>query len=259
MNTDSLNNLVEGWSFDKATGEFVLGETKDYWSFEDGFLVRNHVWSRNSTFTSEEAPLPAAAEELQSTTGLTLPNGSRQVFVNNKETYSIGKDQWVGKTLFPLTKEAAQSRHLPYAGDLKDKLNTRWTLRCRGHIWAAVTAPKKKPTPSNVGEKKLSWEDRLAFVEGKKVNSARCSRMVFGRWNYIHTMSLQIAYFEQDGFSLGAQEQEVNNEQKHASSSKGSMTLIFLKESWKPAVPLCAEQLAKLCWPSHAMKIGKSG
>ena len=104
---NSLNNLVEGWTFDKATGEFVLGETKDYWSFEDGFLVRNHVWSRNSTFTSDEAPLPIAADELQSTTGLTLPNGSRQVFVNNAQTYSIGKDQWVGKTLFPLTKRSS--------------------------------------------------------------------------------------------------------------------------------------------------------
>ena len=81
--------------------------------------------------------------------------------------------------------------------------------------WAAVTAPKKKPTPSNVDEKKLSWEDRLAFVEGKKVNSARSSRMVFGRWNYIHTMSLQIASFEQDGFSPGALEQEVNKERRH--------------------------------------------
>ena len=130
--------------------------------------TRNHVWSRNSTFTSEEAPHPIAAGELQSTNGLTLRNGSRQVFVNSKQTYSIGKDQWVGKTLFPLTKEAAHSRRLPYAGDLKDKLNNRWTLRCRGHIWAAVTPPKKKPTPSNVDEKKLSWEDRLAFVEGKK-------------------------------------------------------------------------------------------
>ena len=215
MDVNNLNNLVEGWTFDKATGEFVLGENKDYRSFEDGLLVRNHVWSRNSTFTSEEAPLPIAAGELQSTNGLTLRNGSRQVFVNSKQTYSIGKDQWVGKTLFPLTKEAAHSRRLPYAGDLKDKLNNRWTLRCRGHIWAAVTPPKKKPTPSNVDEKKLSWEDRLAFVEGKKVNSVRSSRMVFGRWNYIHTMWLQTASFEQDGFSLGALEQEVNKERRH--------------------------------------------
>ena len=59
MNTDSLNNLVEGWTFDKATGEFVLGETEDYWSFEDGFLVRKpyvvqklHLHFRRSTTSS---------------------------------------------------------------------------------------------------------------------------------------------------------------------------------------------------------------
>ena len=256
MDVNSLNNLVAGWTFDKATGEFVLGETKDYWNFEDGFLVRNHVWSRNSTFTSEEAPLPVAAEELQSTTGLTLPNGSRQVFVNSKQTYCTQLARING-----LARLSSRSQRKQRTANTASRTSSTTAGRCDAvgifglpvqHQRRSQHHPMlmRRSSPRKIASP--SWKER-------KVNSVRSSRMVFGRWNCIHTTSLQIAFFEQDGFSLGALEQEVNKEQRHVSFSKGSTTQISLKANWRPAVPLCAEQLDKPCWPSHAMKTGKSG
>ena len=89
--------LPEGWYFDSKTQEFYLGGTVDYWSYEDGFLVRNHVLSRTHTFQAEEFPI--SQDQLQTTTGLTLQRGSRQVYVNDSEPVQLGHDQWFGKTL----------------------------------------------------------------------------------------------------------------------------------------------------------------
>ena len=83
--------LPEGWYFDSKTQEFYLGDTVDYWSYEDGFLVRNHVLSRTHTFQAEEFPIPQ--DQLQTTTGLTLQRGSRQVYVNDSESVQLGHDQ----------------------------------------------------------------------------------------------------------------------------------------------------------------------
>ena len=71
----SQTPLPEGWHYDQQTNEFFLSEVQDYWSYEDGFLVRNHVVGRTETFNPEEFPL-------QSMHGLTMQKGSRQIYAN---------------------------------------------------------------------------------------------------------------------------------------------------------------------------------
>ena len=56
----------------------------------------------------------------------------------------VGSRRWFGKTLFPLKKEAAAQRRMPYAGDMVNKTKGKWTLRGRGHIWAAVGVPAQE-------------------------------------------------------------------------------------------------------------------
>ena len=170
MDRQSLNHLAEGWTYDEKTNEFVLSPTRDFWSFEDGFLVRNHCWSRDHTFVLNDSQLPfgLAKADLQKTKGLTMINGHRKIYVNDEESYVVGNGQWHGKTLFPLTKEATTQRRMAYAGDLEAKTKNRWTLRGRGHVWAAVSVPKKRKEKDDLREGKMRLEDRLAFVEGKK-------------------------------------------------------------------------------------------
>ena len=161
--------LPSGWHYDEKTHEFTLGKTADWWSYEDGFWVRNHVWGRKSTYKPETFPIDPSY--LQTTTGLTLQQGSRTIYVNSKEQQHFS-EAWTGKTLYPLTVSGAEKTGLYYIGDLSDKLSRCKTLRGRGHIWQAVGAasPKKKNVKksADLNEKKMSLEDRLAFLEGKK-------------------------------------------------------------------------------------------
>ena len=161
--------LPSGWTYDEKNNEFILGETQDWWSYEDGFLVRNHVWGRNTTYKPEEFFIDTSF--LQTTTGLTLQQGSRTIYVNAKEQQHF-HEHWTGKTLYPLTSEGAERTGLLYIGDLTDKLSRCKTLRGRGHIWQAVGAgnPKKKHVKesADLNERKMTLEDRLSFLEGKK-------------------------------------------------------------------------------------------
>ena len=131
----SKTTLPEGWTYDKKNNEFVLGATQDWWSFEDGFLVRNHVWSRTSTYHPEE--FPVSTDFLQTTTGLSMQQGTRTIYVNSTEEQYFA-DGWTGKTLYPLTQAGAEHYGLHYIGDLTNKLRRCKTLRGRGHIWQAV-------------------------------------------------------------------------------------------------------------------------
>ena len=76
------------------------------------------------------------------------------------------------RPLYPLTVSGAEKTGLYYIGDFSDKLSRCKTLRGRGHIWQAVGAasPKKKNVKesADLNEKRMSLEDRLAFLEGKK-------------------------------------------------------------------------------------------
>ena len=138
---EGSTNLPAGWHYDPKTHEIYLGSTADFWSFEDGFLVRNHVWSRGCTFHTTDFPLPA--EKLQTTNGLTMRRNSRIILVNEAQPAPVGDEPWFGKTLYPLTKDAAAEFGQNYVGDLSKKFNNK-TIRSRGHIWSAQAAPKKK-------------------------------------------------------------------------------------------------------------------
>ena len=61
--------LPEGWTYDDVSNTFVLGESKDFWSVEDGFFVPNHAVARNdSCRTTAEAikNVPIKLGDLQS-------------------------------------------------------------------------------------------------------------------------------------------------------------------------------------------------
>ena len=161
----SLSELADGWLYNEKTQEFTLGPTTDFWSYEDGFLVRNHCWSREHTFHLSEASLP---HDLQETQGLTMILGQRKIYINGEEPYIVGKEPWFGKTLFPLTKQTAEDRRMPYAGDLASKSKGKWTLRGRGHIWAAVGVSRTRRARDDLKEGKMSLEDRFTFIHGKK-------------------------------------------------------------------------------------------
>ena len=168
---EGSTNLPAGWHHDPKTHEIYLGSTADFWSFEDGFLVRNHVWSRDCSFHTTDFPLPA--EKLQTTNGLTMRRNSRIILVNEEQSAPVGDEPWFGKTLYPLTKDAAAEFGQNYVGDLSKKFNNK-TIRSRGHIWSAQAAPKKKNVKesADLKESRMSLEDRLAFIEGKKAELA---------------------------------------------------------------------------------------
>ena len=106
--------------------------------------------------------------DLQETQGLTMIHGQRKIYVNGEEPYIVGKEPWFGKTLFPLTRQAAEDRRMPYAGDLASKSKGKWTLRGRGHIWAAVGVSRTRRARDDLKEGKMSLEDRFTFIHGKK-------------------------------------------------------------------------------------------
>ena len=167
---ESLNDLAEGWTYDSKTQEFTLGPTTDFWNYEDGFLVRHHCWAREQTFHLSEASLPEGIHmsELQTSQGLTMIQGQRKIYVNQNEPYIVGKTPWFGKTLFPLTRQAVEKRRMPFAGDLAEKTKGKWSIRGRGHIWTAVGVSKTRRAKDDLRESKMTLEDRLAFIHGKK-------------------------------------------------------------------------------------------
>ena len=52
--------LPDGWTYDEVSNSFVLGETQDFWSVEEGFLARNHVIARDSSWR----PTPDAIKDV---------------------------------------------------------------------------------------------------------------------------------------------------------------------------------------------------
>ena len=167
----SKMSLPEGWHYDSKTNEFFLGDTQDYWSFEDGFLVRNHVLGRKETFKAESFPVPV--DELQNAHGLTMQRDCRTIYVNGGEVMHF-EEEWLGKTLYPLTKEGAERHGSAYVGDLSEKMKRCKRFRGRGHIWAAAGVPRKKNVKEAVdlSERRMCLEDRLSFLEGKKAEIA---------------------------------------------------------------------------------------
>jgi len=148
--------LPEGWYFDSKTQEFYPGDAVDYWSYEDGFLVRNHVLRGTHTFQAEEFPIPQ--DQLQTTTGLTLQRGSRQVYVNDSEPVQLGHDQWFGRTLYPLTEETAENRGQYYLGNFAQKLQN-----ITRQFDAVVTSGQRKFPRSERASKNLQDELGRSF------------------------------------------------------------------------------------------------
>ena len=147
------SQLPAGWHYDASSNEFYLGETQDYWSYEDGFLVRHHVLGCKVTFDSSEAAFPVSSEELQSDRGFTWQRGHREIYANGLEQTSFS-EVWFGKTLFPLTRDAAESRGLAYVGNLRGKFahSSSRRLRARGHVWNAQGVPRKKAAKENAAD-----------------------------------------------------------------------------------------------------------
>ena len=96
-----------------------------------------------------------------------MRRNSRIILVNEEQSAPVGDEPWFGKTLYPLTKDAAAEFGQNYVGDLSKKFNNK-TIRSHGHIWSAQAAPKKKNVKdsADLKESRMSLEDRLAFIEG---------------------------------------------------------------------------------------------
>ena len=118
--------LPDGWTYDEVSNTFVLGESQDFWSVEKGFLVRNHVIARDTSWR----PTPDATKDVPMKVGdlqalkITMREGAATMMVDSLSAAErkISKDAFFGKTLFPLTKEAAQKLKMPYV-NLKKKIS----------------------------------------------------------------------------------------------------------------------------------------
>ena len=75
---------------------------------------------KNTTYKPEEFPIDASF--LQTTTGLTLQQGSRTIHVNAKEQQHF-HEHWAGKTSVSIDLQKVRRKTgLLYIGDLTDKL-----------------------------------------------------------------------------------------------------------------------------------------
>ena len=72
-----------------------------------------------------------------------MRRNSRIILVNEEQSAPMREEPWFGKTLYPLTKEAAAEFGHNYVGDMTKKFNNK-TIRGRGHIWSVQASPKKK-------------------------------------------------------------------------------------------------------------------
>ena len=95
------------------------------------FWLETMFGQEDCTFHTTDFPLPA--EKLQTTNGLTMRRNSRIILVNEEQPAPVGDEPWFGKTLYPLTKDAAAEFGQNYVGDLSKKFNNK-TIRSRGHI-----------------------------------------------------------------------------------------------------------------------------
>ena len=111
---------------DEVTNSFVLGKTQDFWSVEEGFLVRNHVIARDSSWRPTADAIkrvPIRLGDLQALK-IAMREGASTMMVDSVSAAErkISKDGFFGKTFFPLTKEAAQKLKMPYI-NLKKKIS----------------------------------------------------------------------------------------------------------------------------------------
>eukprot|EP00435_Cladocopium_sp_Y103_P037857 s79_g10.t1 len=178
QNNDTFPNdlLPEGWTYDEVTNSFVLGETKDFWSIEDGFLVRNHVIARDTSWRPTADAIrnmPIKMADLQAQK-ITMREGSRSMMVDliSAAERRIGVDAFFGQTLFPLTKEAALKFKMPYI-NLKKKISkstTGFMENSPSEVWMAAIRPvkKKKDNEADLKESRMTVEGRLTFLTAKK-------------------------------------------------------------------------------------------
>ena len=125
--------LPEGWTHDDVSNTFVLSETKDFWSVEDGFLVRNPVVARNASWR----PTAEAIKNVHIKLGdlqsykITLRDGAATMMVDSVAAAErrISNDAFFGKTLFPLNKDAALKLKMSHINLKKKMSNSNPTSR----------------------------------------------------------------------------------------------------------------------------------
>ena len=142
--------LPDGWTYDEVSNSCVLGKTQDFWSVEEGFLVRNHAIARDPSWRSTADAIqdvPIKLGDLQALK-ITTPEGASTMMVDSVAAAErkISKDGFFGKTLFPLTKEAAQKLKMPYINPKKkiSKSTSGSMENSPSEVWMAATHPLKK-------------------------------------------------------------------------------------------------------------------
>ena len=139
--------LPEGWTYDDVSNTFVLGETKDFGSVEDGFLVRNHVVARNDSWRPTAEAIKNVSIKLCGLQSykITLRDGAAAMMVDSVAAAErrISNDAFFGKTLFPLNKNAVLKLKMPYINLEKKihKSNSNFTDNSPSEVWMAATRP----------------------------------------------------------------------------------------------------------------------
>ena len=112
---------------------------------------------------------PIETSLLQTTTGLTLQQGSRTICsMSTPASSSTSAKRGRGRLSTLSQLPGAEKTGLYFIGDLSDKFSRCKTLRGRGHIWQAVGAAGPKKKSADLNENRMTLDDRLAFLEGKK-------------------------------------------------------------------------------------------
>ena len=176
--------LPEGWTYDKQNDEFILGDTQDFWTVEEGFLVRNHAVGREETFQWDRGMMetcPVKVGELQPYKITINQDNPKSMMVEkfNSPSQKLGREPWMGATVFPLNRDKAKELNMPCVNmdkkmrrlKGKDGLIKEENLVSE-EVFLSTLPMKKKDNAADLRESKMTLEDRLKFMEGKKAELA---------------------------------------------------------------------------------------
>eukprot|EP00435_Cladocopium_sp_Y103_P072234 s20_g39.t1 len=227
---------------------FVLGKTQDFWSLEDGFLVRNHVIARNTSWRptwDAIKNMPVKMADLQAQK-ITVQEGTSTMMVDSVAAAErkINAEAFFGQTLFPLIKEAALKFKRPCINLKKTSCKTNSNFmdnNSPSEVWMAATRPLKKKKNDNeadLRESRMTVEDRFTFLTAKKAEPKKAESSK-------HVLSL-------NGLTMAKVAQKL----KHGFYLKDIQILICCLEVLKPVLQLWTRLHAKRFYPLGFYKDG---
>ena len=163
--------LPDGWTYDVAKEEFVLGSTQDFWTVEEGFLVRNHVSGREETFQWDHETVvtcPVRIQDLQPYKITQNSEAPKSMMVEkfNAPSKRFGKEQWLGSTIFPLKKAQARAWNMPCVNmdkkirkiKGKEKAMTRPTRCQKKFFFQLFRSRRRRRTQQTFANPRCRWK-----------------------------------------------------------------------------------------------------